>query len=135
MSSPNLGTESDADFFNGSFKGGPIAISFMWFFNFLGPILYYMAFKPGTECFNVNLASIGKFGGCWNGATSGTNHGWMFVRVSSGILFGLLWLFSLLAYVKQRGMQKIYFRFIAWMIPLSWIAATWALIAFIIGGT
>ena len=72
--------------------------------------------------------------GCWNGATGGTNHAWMFTRVSSGLMFGLLWILSLTAYVKQRGMQKIYYRFIAWMIPLSWVAAVWALIAFIVGG-
>ena len=32
-------------------------------------------------------------------------------------------------------MQKIYYRSIAWIIPISWIFCLWVMIAFIVGGT
>ena len=74
--------------------------------------------------------------GYWShgGYTNGTKHAWDVLRHSSGVLFGFLTGFWLLSYIKKRVMQKIYFRFIAWLIPATWIFAFWGLIAFIIGG-
>ena len=43
----------------------------------------------------------------------------------------------LLSYIKldNRTIQKIYYRAIAWIIPLSWLFTFMMLIAFIVGGT
>ena len=45
--------------------------------------------------------------------------------------------FWLLAYIKSdnRIWQKIYYRAIAWGIPLSWVLALWAGIALLVGGS
>ena len=54
-----------------------------------------------------------------------------------GSLFWFLGIFWLLAYIKRddRIFQKIYYRAIAWAIPISWVLALWIFIAFVIGGT
>ena len=45
-------------------------------------------------------------------------------------------MFWLLAYIRKEGgmFQRLYYRAIAWAVPLSWVFAVWALIAFIVGG-
>ena len=67
--------------------------------------------------------------------TSGEWHAWRLIKIATGIEFGILGLFWLLAYIKRPDMQRIYYRAIAWVIPISWFFAFWALIAFIVGGT
>ena len=56
----------------------------------------------------------------------------------NGNAFYVLTLFWLLAYIKapkpDRIMSKIYYRAIAWIIPISWIFALWVFLAFLIGG-
>ena len=67
--------------------------------------------------------------------TSGEWHAWRLIKIATGVEFSVLILFWLLAYIKKPIMQKIYYRAIAWIIPISWFFGFWALIAFIIGGT
>lgn len=57
--------------------------------------------------------------------------------MGSFVVYFLLWFFSLLAFIRSdsRIMQKVYYRVVAWMIPISWVMAFWSLLAAIIGGS
>ena len=53
---------------------------------------------------------------------------------SNILTFGFLTFFWLLSYIHHHMMQELYYQFIAWMVPATWLSALWVLIALIVGG-
>ena len=87
----------------------------------------YSAYIPST-CTTAKKGDVS-----WLYVTGAAKWGTYIMRFGSAIVFGLLMLFSLFSFIKtdDRIMQKVYFRFIAWMIPSSWILSFIILIYFI----
>ena len=118
-------TLRDPNFFNQDFRASSIGVGFIWVFSIFFPLVIKGIVRPGRDCMN---------GICWYWRTKGTSHAWNVMTISNTIFFGFLTFFWLLSYIQNRMMQKIYYRFIAWMIPSTWLFAFWSLLAFIIGG-
>ena len=114
----------DSSYFDQDYKLKPIWLGLLWWLIATVPTIFYRAVRPG-----------------WNGTgwglTSGEWHAWYVMNYGIGSVFWSLGIFWLLAYIKRddRIFQKIYYRAIAWGIPISWVLALWILIAFIVGGT
>ena len=117
------------DYFNQDYKMQAIWLGLIWWFLSLIPTIIFRAWQPGYG---------------WNGSyyywglTNGEWHAWRVMMYGYGLSFGVLSGFWLLAYIKQgknRILQKIYYRAIAWVIPLSWVWSLWAFIAFLVGGS
>lgn len=119
----------DTAFFDQDYKLQPIWLGLLWFLIGTIPSISYAAARPGYNC--------NGFGWCGWGLTSGEWHGWYVLEYGIGSAFWVLGLFWLLAYIKRddRLFQKLYYRAIAWIIPISWVLALWAFIAFMVGGT
>ena len=119
----------DTSYFNQDYKLKPIWLGLLWFFIGAVPLSSYYVAMPGciADAFNI----------CVSVLTAGEAHAWAVAEYGIGAIFNGLGIFWLLAYIKKdnRIFQKIYYRAIAWAIPLSWIVALWILIAFIVGGT
>ena len=115
----------DTGYFDQDYKLQAIWLGLLWFF--IGTIP-----TTGYEVWYSTQSVTGWL------MSPGTAHAWGVLRWALGDSFWLLGVFWLLAYIKhgdQRIFQKVYYRAIAWIIPLSWVFALWALLAFIIGGT
>ena len=117
------------EYFNQDYKLQAIWLGLIWWFLSLIPSIIFAAWSPGYV---------------WNGSyyywglTNGEWHAWHVMRYGFGTSFGALSIFWLIAYIKQgknRILQKIYYRAIAWVIPLSWVFALWIFIAFLVGGS
>ena len=114
----------DTAYFDQDYKLQAIWLGLLWFL--LGTI--------PTIAYNVYVTTL-SFG--WV-MSAGEVHAWAVTRWALGDAFWVLGIFWLLAYIKSvdsRLMQKIYYRAIAWIIPLSWVFLLWILIAFIVGAT
>ena len=111
-------------YFDQDYKLKPIALGLLWFFLAGFPSIIFFALRPR-----------------WNGSawllTEGDWQAWSTSKRGFGGTFGVLGLFWLLAYIKSdnRVMQKLYYRSLAWLIPISWVFVLWVFIAFMIGGT
>ena len=119
----------DDSYFNQDYKLQAIWLGLIWWFLGTIPLIIYNAWKPGYSCYHYV---------CTWGLTDGEWHGFSVMQYGFGSAMDILGLFWLLAYIKQgknRIMQKIYFRAIAWVIPLSWVFALWVFIALIVGGS
>ena len=118
----------DTAYFDQDYKLKAIWLGLLWFLIGTVPTIAYQAARPGYAC---------VLGICSWGLTAGEWHSWYVLEYGIGSVFWILGLLYLLAYIKRdnRIFQKIYYRAIAWSIPISWILALWALIAFIVGGT
>ena len=75
--------------------------------------------KPGNDDFTFNMF------------TKAHKHAVGVLNVGSALIFGSLFLFSLFSWIQtdNRVMQKVYYRFIAWLIPMSWVLAVWIMVA------
>lgn len=109
----------------------------MWFGASWLPWVWLAMINPYRVCFengwNYNTRE------CYTGSgwvTYGVRHYVDVTTIGSQLVYGFLWLFSLLAFIRTdtRIMQKIYYRMIAWLIPASWVISFWSLLAAIIGG-
>ena len=121
------GPRRDPAFFDQEYRPASIGIGFIWFFmTIINPILFAII-RPGRKCY-LNYCDN-------NYLTKGEKHAWNVLKIANGLCFGFMTLFWLLSYIKNRNMYKLYFRAIERFIPVTWIFAIWALIAFIIGGT
>ena len=119
----------DDTYFNQDYKLQAIWLGLIWWFLGTIPLIIFNAWNPGYSCYNYV---------CVWGLTDGEWHGFSVMQYGFGSAMDILGLFWLLAYIKQgknRIMQKIYFRAIAWVIPLSWVFALWVFIALIVGGS
>ena len=107
-------TMFDTAYFDQDYKLQAIWLGLLWFL--LGTI--------PTIAYNVYFST---YSGIWF-LTGGEAHAWGVLRWGLGDSFWVLGIFWLLAYIKavdNRLMQKIYYRAIAWIIPLSWVFALW----------
>ena len=120
--------DSGEDYFNMDYKMKPIWLGLLWWLIGVIPQIAWAAIRPGHTC---------AWGPCAYYITYGDAHAWNVVQYGFAPIFGALGTLWLLAYIKtdSRIMQKIYYRAIAWGIPLSWLFALWFFIAFIVGGT
>ena len=57
-------------------------------------------------------------------------------QIGGLILYGTVFMFAMTSIIKTdtRVMQKMYFRAIAWIIPVSWLKVSLTMAASIIGG-
>ena len=115
-------------YFNQDYKLQAVWLGLLWWLMGSLPQIVFRAWTPSYYC---------VLGVCTWYLTEGEWHGWSMMNYAHGSIFGALGFFWLLAYIKKdsRIMQKIYYRAIAWGIPLSWIIALWVFIALIVGGT
>ena len=123
----------DTDYFDQDYKLKPIWLGLLWWLIGFIPVIGYWSARPGFNCWSTLAGTV-----C--GAsflTDGEMHAWNVAQYGIGTIFGALGTFWLLAYIKRddRILQKIYYRAIAWVIPLSWVFALWMFIAFMVGGT
>ena len=56
------------------------------------------------------------------------------MRYTTLVEFGLLSVVWGMSYIRMKAFQKMYYRFIAWMIPASWFWGLWVMLAMLIGG-
>ena len=133
----NESSGRDPNFFEREYRASSIAIMFVWLGLTMFMPIWYSVIMPDWN------STYWGWGWYWSHAegrwvhsywNSGTNHAWNVLRYSNGFFFGSLFFMSLLSYIHKRVMQKIYYRFIAWLIPASWVFSFWGLLAFIIGG-
>lgn len=113
----------DSAYFDQDYKLQAIWLGLIWFALSVMPQIIYRACRPWW-----------RQGG---NLTWGEWHAWRVMLWGNGSAFWVLMIFWLLAYVKaveDRLMSKIYYRAIAWIIPISWILALWVFIAFLVGG-
>merc|ERR1711920_694587 len=100
----------DSAYYNQDYKLQAIWLGLVWFALGVMPQIIYSAARPWVR-------QIGLTGGEW--------HAWRVMLYGNGNAFYVLTLFWLLAYIKapkpDRIMSKIYYRAIAWIIPISWI--------------
>ena len=96
----------------------------LWWFIGIVPLIFFRASAASRPIW-------------YGGLTTGEWHAWAVLMYAFGSIFGALGTFWLLAYIKRddRLFQKMYYRAIAWVIPISWVLALWEFIAFLIGGT
>ena len=105
----------DTAYFDQDYKLQAIWLGLLWFLLGTIPTIAYQVYF-GTYS-----------GGAWY-LTPGEWHAWGVLRWGLGGAFWVLGVFWLLAYIKSvdgRLMQKIYYRAIAWVIPISWVLALW----------
>ena len=122
----------DPNFFVREYRASSIGIMFVWLGLTIFMPIWYAAAQPWLHwSWHWSHEHNRWEHGGW---TSGTRHGWNVLRYSNGVFFGFLFGFSLLSYIHKRVMQKIYYRFIAWIIPASWVFSFWGFLAFLIGG-
>ena len=115
----------DTGYFDQEYKMQAIWLGLLWWFMGMLPMIIIQAWRPGS------------IDGYWF-LTQGEWHGLSVMQWAYGSSFGALGTFWLLAYIKaakNRIMQKIYYRAIAWIIPLSWVFALWVFIAMLVGGS
>ena len=115
-------------YFEPDFKLQAVWLGLTWLLLAAYPTVVFRAGRPGYNCV-LSVCSILLTSGEW--------HAWNVFQYGFGGGFFLLGIFWLLSYIQSdnRIMQKIYYRSIAWMIPISWIFCLWVMIAFIVGGT
>ena len=115
----------DTGYFNQDYKLQAIWLGLLWWLIADTPLIAFQAARPGYS-----------LSGGWI-LTAGAWHGWYVMEYGIGSAFYVLGILWLLAYIKRddRIFQKIYYRAIAWIIPISWVLMVWSLIAFIIGGS
>ena len=127
-SDPNATTFNEV-YFNQDYKLQAIWLGLIWWALGIIPSIFFAASRPGRY---------------WNGAywywglTPGEWHAYNVMRYGFGTSFGALGTFWLIAYIKKgknRILQKIYYRAIAWVIPLSWVWSLWIFIALLVGGS
>ena len=123
-------------YFDQDYKGGAITAVFIWFFMTIQPGLTSLIVKPYTVCYDSKRVCYvpgaygydrNRFGNYFSKAH---NHAVAVLNIGATMIFGLLF-FSLFSWIQtdNRIMQKVYYRFIAWLIPLSWILAVWVMTA------
>ena len=119
----------DTGYFDQDYKLQNIWLGLLWWFIGIFPLIFYQAARPG-----YTLDNLGAY---WWNQSAGEMHAWGVLQYGFGSLFGCLGTFWLLAYIKRddRLFQKMYYRAIAWVIPLSWVLALWEFIAFMVGGS
>merc|ERR1712151_872740 len=118
---------------------------FLWGFLSSWGFLVTMLFKPFKYCItypSAYQAYTGTSKTCYTpgkgdqeflAITGAAKLGTWITKWGNATVFGLLFLFSLFSFIKtdDRIMQKVYYRFVAWMIPSSWILSFIILIYFI----
>ena len=119
--------ESKDNYFDHEYLLKSIWLGLVWLLAAVYPAILYAAATPRRDYYWDYWR--------WNWMTTGEWHAWQLVRIATGVEFGILSLLWLLSYIKKPDFQRIYYRAIAWIIPISWFFAFWALIAFIVGGT
>ena len=80
--------------------------------------LAYLAAYIQDECYDIK-----KGDDKWNYPTGAAKAAVYLVEWGNVLVYGPLFLFSMLSFIKtdNRIMQKLYYRVIAWSIPLSWV--------------
>ena len=132
------------EYFNKDFLIGPVFLPILWAIQIAAPFLAYRVAKPLKVCITYPAGYIGQEI-CWDALKNSdymylmkgpTKHFVDMMYWANLGIFGLLFLFSCFSWIKTdgRGAQKIYYRIIAWMIPLTWVLAFWTLMAAIAGG-
>merc|ERR1712110_985282 len=118
----------DTSYFDQDYKLKPIWLGLLWWLIGTIPMIIFRGGSIGYDCIGYSCISI---------MSTGEWHGWSVLQYATGSVFGAMGTFWLLAYIKtdSRIMQKIYYRAIAWGIPLSWVLALWAGIALLVGGS
>ena len=110
------GSHFDTDYFNTDERWWSIGMGLVWAL-IASPMGYYMWSNPPNR---------------W--LTGGELHAWRVMRYGNGINFWIVSIFWLLSYIRKPDFQVLYYRSIAWGIPISWLFGFWVLLAFIIGG-
>ena len=110
----------DPDYFNTEYRAYSIGLGCVWTFTWIFPFIMYAIVNP--NCLSCTY-------------TAGTKHAWNTMRYTTLVEFGLLSVVWSLSYIRLKAFQKMYYRFIAWMIPVSWFFALWVMIAMLIGGS
>ena len=118
----------DTAYFDQEYKLKAISLGLLWWLMGVFPTVVFFAFRPRWVC---------TLGVCAWTLTEGEWQAWSTSKRGFGGAFGLLGLFWLLAYIKRdnRIFQKIYYRAIAWIIPVTWVLLLWVFIALMVGGT
>ena len=123
-------------YFDQDYRGGAIGAVFIWFFMTIQPGVISLIVQPYRACTKLNgggkdCTSPGDASFNWNLFTKAHKHAVAVLNIGATMIFGLLFLFSLFSWIQtdNRIMQKVYYRFIAWLIPLSWVLAVWVMTA------
>ena len=119
-------------YFNSEYKLQAIWLGLTWFSLGFTPIIANGIASPG--CAYETTSGITSY--VCN--TSGSFVAWDMSTFAVGSSFNTLGIFWLLAYIENestRIMQKVYYRAIAWIIPISWLLVLVTFILFIVGFT
>ena len=115
-----------ASYFNATYRAYSIGIGIVWTFAWITPFILQSVVRPGRTC---------VLGVCTTYITGGTRHAWNVMRWTSFCEYGLLSIVWGGSYLHLKAFQKIYYRTIAWVVPISWGFALWIMLAFLIGGS
>ena len=131
--SDSTAMSDNPNYFDMDYKLWPIWLGLDWVVLSFTPMIAYYAVRPWYR----NVCVGGTCQSYWWGLTPGENFAWGTLMYGMGPAFWVLTVFWLLSYIKleNRTIQKIYYRAIAWIIPITWLLAFMMLIAFIVGGT
>ena len=124
------GISTSDDYFNQDGMLYAIFLGVTWFVISLVPTIGYWASSPWSRSFGGWTSY-----GWW--LTPGEAFAWNVGMYGIGPAFWILTVFWLISYIKleNRVIQKIYYRAIAWIIPISWLLTFMMLTAFIVGGS
>ena len=112
----------DTNYFDQDYKLQAIWMGLLWWFIGIMPLIFYRSMWASRSIWTMSPGEL---------------HAWGVMQYGFGSIFGCLGTFWLLGYIKRddRLFQKMYYRAIAWVIPISWVLALWEFIAFLVGGT
>ena len=107
--------EKDPNYFDTEYRAYSIGLGCIWFFTMIFPFIMHAIVNPKNK-------------------TKGTKHAWDTMQYTTLVEFGLLTIIWGMSFIRLKAFQKMYYRFICWMIPVSWFFGLWVMIAMLIGG-
>ena len=126
--------ETNGDFFDNDYVMWPIWLGLDWLAISFIPIIAFYLVRPWLRSYDY----LGTSFHYDFGLTTGEAFAWyttMWVNGSAFWVLAIFWGLSYLQLGEDRVMQKLYYRAIAWIIPISWLLLFMQLIGFIVGGT